>query len=51
MTNTNTKNITRVRNCPDITILNSLSGFCLFVPLLKCLKGAKAQKSLSVSKF
>ena len=40
------KNITRVRNCPDITILNSLFGilvflscciFCLFVLLYFCL--------------
>ena len=25
------KNIARVRNCPDVTILNSLFGFCRFV--------------------
>ena len=31
------KNIARVRNCPDITTLNSLFGVCLFVFLSFCL--------------
>ena len=25
------ENIARVRNCPDVTLLNSLFGLCLFV--------------------
>ena len=57
------KNITRVQNCPDITMLNSLFGlclltffflfrfclFCLDIMLIKCLKGLKARKSLFVA--
>ena len=31
------KNIARVRNCPDIAILNSRFGLCLFVFLSFCL--------------
>ena len=60
-----TKNIARVQNYPDITILNSLLvfwcfclfvflfflSFCLPITLIKCLKGLKFQKSLFVSKF
>ena len=52
-------NITRVRNCPDTTMLNSLLffffflffvflSFCLYIILIKCLKGLK---SLFVSQF
>ena len=62
------ENIARVRNCPDIAILGSLFGLCLFsssffcclfvflpfsldIPLIKCLKGLKFQKSLFMSEF
>ena len=32
-----TKNIARVRNCPDITISNTLFGLCLFIYSYFCL--------------
>ena len=59
-------NIARVRNCPDVAILNSLFVFlsfvffsfffvflssCLDITLIKYLNGLKSQKSLVVSKF
>ena len=52
---TTPKNIARVRNSPDVALLNSLCGlrllsFCLFVSI-KCLKGLKSQKSFFESKF
>ena len=47
------ENIARVRNCPAITILNSLFGLFVFLsfvqpPLINCLEGLKSQKSLFV---
>ena len=61
------EHIARVRNCPDVTILNSLFGLChlffcpfvflyfslffLDIMLIKCLKGLKSQKSLFVSEL
>ena len=55
------KTSTRVRNCPEVTISNSIFGlfvflyvflsFCLDITPIRCLKGLKCQKSLFVSKF